>query len=340
MEIEEVKKIVGDRYSLNISGMEKIKNVYKIEANSINYCLKVIKYDLGHFIFIINAIKHLQKSGFKSIPEIIPDRDGKEYIELGGFLAYLTNWVEARECNYDNPIDIKTAAVKLGELHLSSEGFNVTKEMNPRIGWLKWPQNFRTRTDEILDFKKRIDKKHKKTEFDEMYLEIMDDELERAKMSVLDLESSDYYFQMLREMKKKGFCHHDFAHHNVLISEETKVNIIDFDYCILDTHLHDLASLLIRRMKNGKWSMANASYILDCYNSVYKIEDTDLPIIASFIEFPQGYWQVGLQYYWEKQAWGEEYFLSKLLKIKEDSEDRQEFIYELMNYKYGRGNNG
>lgn len=340
MEIEEIKNTVKEHYSLNISGMEKIKNVYKINANSMNYCLKVIKYDLGHFIFIINAIKHLQKKGFKSTPEIIWDKYGREYIELGTYLAYLTHWIDARECNYDNPIDIYTAVTKLGELHLSSEGFNVTKEMKPRIGWFKWTQTFKTRADEILDFKGIIDKKGEKTEFDEMYLEIMEEELERASLSIMDLENTDYFFEMDKEIQKRGFCHHDFAHHNVLISDSMEVNIIDFDYCILDTHLHDLASIIIRRMKNGKWSMENAIYILDCYNSVYKIQDSDLPIIASFIEFPQEYWQLGIQYYWEKQTWGEEYFKNKLVKIKEDREDRQEFVQELMSYKYGRIKNG
>ncbi|MBC8059044.1 MAG: CotS family spore coat protein [Clostridiaceae bacterium] len=340
MEIEEIKNIVKEHYNLDIISMEKIKNVYKISANSMNYCLKVIKYDLGHFIFIISAIKHLQKNNFKSTPEIISDKYGKAYIEVGSYLAYLTDWIEARECNYDNPIDIYTAVTKLAELHLSSEGFLITNEMKPRIGWFKWPQTFITRSDEILDFKEKIGNKDKKTDFDEMYLEIMDEELERAELAVIDLENSDYFFQMDSEIQKRGFCHHDFAHHNVLISREKEVNIIDFDYCILDSHLHDLASIIIRKMKNGKWGMANAAYILDCYNSVYKIENSDLPIIASFIEFPQEYWQLGIQYYWEKQTWGEKYFNTKLMKIKEDREDRQIFVNELMSYKYRRGNNG
>ena len=41
----------------------------------------------------------------------------------------------------------------------------------------------------------------------------------------------------------KRFCHHDFAHHNLLIDKQGEINVIDFDYCILDSHIHDLASL-------------------------------------------------------------------------------------------------
>lgn len=54
---------------------------------------------------------------------------------------------------------------------------------------------------------------------------------------------------MDKEVMKMGFCHHDYAHHNILVDDKNELNIIDFDYCILDSHLHDLASLLIRAMK-------------------------------------------------------------------------------------------
>ena len=34
------------------------------------------------------------------------------------------------------------------------------------------------------------------------------------------------------------------ASHGTLISEEDKVYLIDFDYCIMDTRLHDITSLI------------------------------------------------------------------------------------------------
>lgn len=120
----------------------------------------------------------------------------------------------------------------------------------------------------------------------------------------------------------------------MLIGENNEVGIIDFDYCILDTHLHDLASLLIRKMKNGKWDVNNALFILDVYNSVYSIQIQDIPIMAAFMEFPQDFWQVGIQYYWEQQPWEEQFFINKLSKIALDGEEKQEFINEFRTLKY------
>ena len=315
-------------------GIEKIKSSYKIKCNNRNYCLKVIKYDFRHFSFILGAVKHLIDKGFQEIPKIIITKTGKEYINILGNFAYLMEWVNARECNYDNPIDIVTATRKLAELHLKSYNFTITDMMKPRVGWLKWIENFNIRIDEIKDFKNRIENKGKLTTFDELYLDVMESEIQRGQKSIEDIKKSDYDKKMKSEMEHNSFCHHDYAHHNVLIGSDERVFVIDFDYCILDSHLHDLASLLIRCMKNGKWEMNTAKYILEAYGEINEIERGDIPIIAAFIEFPQGYWQTGIQYYWENQPWGEEFFNKRLQKILEDRQERQEFIENLKEYKF------
>ncbi len=335
MNIDELKQIVEESYGLNIIELEKIKNVYRIKTDEDDYCLKMIKYEFPHFWFIVSAIKHLQNNGFDRVPDIVKRLDGVDYIGLGNLNAYLTKWIDARECNYDNPIDVSLAAVKLAELHNKSEGFKVTENMKPRVYWYKWIEHFRTRMDEILDFKKRIALKAEKTEFDYLYLDAMQEELDRAEAAVENLIRSSYIDKVKDEIKKQGFCHHDYAHHNVLIEENRRVNIIDFDYCILDINIHDLASLLIRKMKNGKWDMSNVVPIFEGYGSIRKIEKRDISIMAAFMEFPQDYWQIGIQYYWEGPQKSEDFFVKKLRKIYEDREEKQDFIDEFRFANYG-----
>lgn len=336
LDIEELKGLVKDKYSICINDIEKIKNVYRIETENEMYCLKIIHYDFKHFLFIIGAIKHLQGNDFQKIPQIISTIDNEEYIAFENKYAYLTPWVNARECNYDNPVEIKLCTSKLAELHKKSLNFKVEPAMKPRIGWLKWIETFKTRENEILDFKRRISEKESITEFDNNYLKIMQAELERSNKSINNLCKSEYVSKMKEEIKHKGFCHHDYAHHNVLLEKSGDVNIIDFDYCILDTHLHDLSSLLIRRMKNGKWNVENALFIMDEYDATNLIYKSDIDVMAAFMEFPQEYWQIGIQYYWEKKDWGEEFFLKKLEKAYDDRADKQIFIEKFRKIIYGR----
>lgn len=326
MELSYIKREVECKYSLNISSIEKIKNTYKIETNEAKYGIKVIKYQFPHFYFIFSAIRHLQKRGFSKIPEIINTKDELGYIKLGNCYAYLTEWINSRNCSYKNIDELKLASEKLGELHKCSEGFILNSNMKPRIGWYSWINVFETRCNEILDFKKRIYQKAHMSEFDNIYLNAINEELDRGRRAIDELSSNRYREIMDREVLKRGFCHHDYADHNILMDDNGKLSVIDFDYCILDSHIHDLASLLIRSMKDGNWSEEISKIILNSYSKTNLIYDEEIKLIKGFIRFPQGFWQIGLQYYWEQQPWGEEFLVNKINKYLRDRNEREKYI--------------
>ena len=307
MDIEAVKDEVEKSYGFNIKSIDKIKNVYKIKnENDKEYCLKVIRYEFKHFYFIFSAMKYLMEKELESMVPFLKTLNGMEYIELDSKYGYLTEWIDARQANYDNMVDIILAVEAMSKLHLTSRGFVDTEKMKPRIGWGKWIETFNTRIDEIYDFKNRILKKDIKSEFDQLYLEVLEEEADRGRRAVTKL---------------------------IMIQPGNKVKLIDFDYCILDTHLHDLSSIIIRTMKNGKWDLEKAEFILSVYNESFKIYKREIPVMAGFIAFPQDFWQVGIQYYWEKQNWGEEFFMTKLKKIIDDREEREEFVEEFEKLK-------
>lgn len=330
-EILKIKGYVEENYSLNVNNIEKVKNSYKIITKDERYCLKVIKYQFSHFYFIFSAMKHLQKHGFKNIPEFIRNKDKKEYGNFEEKYVYLTKWIPARVSNYDNPLELAMVASELAKLHECSRDFTLKKEMQPRIGWFSWPYVFETRKNEILDFKKRINQKAYKSDFDLLYLDCVNEEVKRAEKSILGLQKNNYVKVMEKEVFKRTFCHHDYANHNILIDNNRNINIIDFDYCILDSHLHDLCSLLIRSMKDGKWEEEKSNLIVNAYKENMEVRQYEMPLIREFIRFPQTFWQIGLQVYWEQQPWGEEFFLNKLEKYLDDCETREKFINSYFN---------
>lgn len=326
MDESKIIELIQMNYDIKINSIEKIKNTYKINTEEGGYCVKVIKYQYPHFYFILSAILHLQERQFETIPEILMTRDKECFIKFFDKYAYLTKWIPGRLSNFDNPLELAMVSEKLGELHICSEGFDVTANMKPRVGWFSWIDVFKTRRDEILDFKHRISQKAYKSKFDLMYLECLKEEINRAERSISGLEKSNYIQLMEREVLRGGFCHHDYANHNILIDENSKINIIDFDYCILDSHTHDLSSLMIRAMKNGKWDIGKADYIIKNYSLSNKVSNEELSIMKEFIRFPQGFWQLGIQMYWEQQPWEEKNYLGRLNRYIEDRDDREDFV--------------
>lgn len=325
-----VKQIIEENYNINVKEIEQVKGSYKVEAEEGRFCVKVVRYEFKHFKFILSSILYLQSRGFEKIPNILKSNKGEYYIEFLGYYAYLTEWIPARVSNFDNPIELAMVSEKLAQLHKCSEGFSLTKDMKPRIGWFSWINVFSTRRNEILDFQKRISQKAYKSNFDLLYLSCIDEEIERADKCINLLKKSNYQKIMEREVLKRGFCHHDYANHNILINSKKEIYIIDFDYCIMDTHLHDLSSLLIRAMKNGKWSKEKTELILKNYSKVIPISEEEIRLMGYFMEFPQAFWQLGIQMYWEQQPWKDELFLSRLSKYIEDRENRTLFTNSFM----------
>ena len=330
MDFDGIKKLVEDNYDVKVDRIDKRKNVYRITSGLREYCLKVINYEFSHFYFILSAIKHLEAKGFNGTPKIIQTINYRDYIKVDDKFAYFTEWLDTREANYDNMQDLFATAKKIRELHKCSRDFIVTEDMKPRVGWGSWEKVFATRLDEILDFSKKIKEKRISTDFDNLYFNNLERELERGKRAIRDIKNSDYKQYMNDEMKELGFCHHDLAHHNILIDRRNKTHIIDFDYCILDSHLHDVASLCMRSMRNGKWSIEKFEQITRAYSDDGQgLSKEEERIILGFLEFPQDYWQVGLQYYWEKQDWSNERFMTRLNNYLNDREGRENFIEEL-----------
>lgn len=327
MEDNDILSLINHKYNKNFKSIIKVKGSYKVIDNLDSaYCLKVVKYNFSHFKFILSAILHLKNKGFDSVLNIIKTKDDEYFISFFGNFAFLTEWIVSKECNYSNIAELSKACEKLSELHRLSEGFNIDYTMSPRVGWFSWIKTFETRKNEILDFQSRVYQKTYKSKFDNLFLYYIKDEVLRAEKSIEGLKKSNYLELMKQEVMKRGFCHHDYASHNVLINESGKIKIIDFDYCILDTHLHDLSSIIIRAVKNTNWDIQKGKDILNIYSKNYKLRDGELETMREFIRFPQDFWQLGLQKYWEQLPKDEEFFINRLSKYIVDRKEKEEFL--------------
>lgn len=331
LEPSELKNYLSLKYDIDIQYITPVKNAVRITTSQGDKCLKRVKCGKGHFLFILSAMKHLLENGFDGVIPFINTKYGEQYVELDDGFGFLVDWISARECNYSNPIELKMASDALARLHKASQNFEPMEGAEPRIGWGLWIEKFSKRIEEMLFFMDIIKSKDVLTHFDSMYIENLDYYLNQAAASIEHLKQAKYMELSMIESKKRSFCHHDYAHHNVLIGDDLKVYVIDFDYCICDTRIHDLASLIIRNMRHGNWNMEKAQDIINWYSNTGSVEKDEMPVMNAFMEFPQDFWQVGLQYYVEKQPWEEGNFDKRLNNVIKDRIDRQQFLDE---FKY------
>jgi CotS family spore coat protein len=120
------------------------------------------------------------------------------------------------------------------------------------------------------------------------------------------------YEQHARLASARGeICHHDLAHHNVLLAQGL-ASFVDLDYAVADTALHDLANLCGHVMRLHNWSWEPVRLALASYWEEIPPAADDRTVLGMMLLWPQDYWQIGRQFYDERQPWPTERFMDLL----------------------------
>lgn len=328
MDKQSIKEIL-DEYGLNGYEATERGNVRFIETNEGKKILKRVGYNRQELNFVISAMEHLWRRGFKNIAVPLKQRNGQRFVEKQGQCWFLTDYIFGRESDYSIRQDLREVTKLLARLHIASQGFEPPPAREDRILWGRWPQIFIHRANEMQTFAETIKKKKEQDLFDKRYLEQIPFYRELGFIAAEMVERSAYRKVVEREQRKKSLCHHDAAYHNFIIGHQNTPFVIDFDYCVCDIPLHDVASLIYRNVKKQDWLVQKAAYIISVYNKVNRIEAEEMEIIAGFLTFPQEFWQLGVWKYAEKQPWDLNKYLRLYRAKTGEYLERQNFLSQL-----------
>ncbi|MDD2420913.1 MAG: CotS family spore coat protein [Heliobacteriaceae bacterium] len=312
-------------FALNPRRIKPLRNAFRIETPEGRCVIKQCELSIKDLMFIQEAQHHLTKNGFRRFAALRINPQGSLLLEIDGTFWVSTNWVEGRECDYDHSLDITTAVKGLAEFHLAARGFSL-ENCAERNYWGKWPQIFANKIKQMEECQTIAGQKQFPGLFDHLYLKHIDQMLATAREALLLLEGSAYQRLMQQEIKQGGFCHHDPASHNIIIGPNGQAYFLDFDYCLQDTRLHDLASLLIRVLKRHHWSLKKAFKVVDAYHQVYAVASGELAVMLCFIAFPNDFWQYGWAYYKENLNRPPEFHYRRLKRFANNLQNRRRFL--------------
>ena len=327
---ESIEKVIPEIYGIKVYACEPIKKIYKLITDDGIKVLKKVNASYERYLFTVEAMNHARNHGFLNIPPIMTTRDGKAGVDTPTGILMISDWVSSREADYTSYSDLELTTMALADFHQVSIGFEPSAKTDPRVLWGKWIENFQTRAKEMLLFREQAQGKEEKSEFDRKILHYTDYFYDWAMKSIHHLEKSCYRKLAEESKKNRTFCHHDMAYHNVLFTKDNEAYLIDFDYCIMDMTIHDLTSLILRTIRYGSWDLERAYWIFNTYNRGKPILGEEIGVMKAFMEFPQEFWQIGLQYYVEQQPWEEEVFHRRLDRILLDIPIREVFMRKFL----------
>lgn len=319
---------IFDRYGLKVMDIVPKRGIYRIETDQGFKCLKKMKSIAQNIYFTHAAIEHLVSNGFFKVSRIRRTTEGNLYLNYENGVYFIMDWIDGRECDYENPIELDIAVKTLVELHKASKGFQPSCPIPHYRDMLgKWPQIFKERSQELLQMKEIALAKKDKTKFDEIYLKHVDAYYEDSLEAMEGLKGFDYDGLVEQARKDQSFCHNDYAYHNILISyDHQDVAVLDFDYCIFDLRINDIGSIIHRNLKKCNWDMERAEFIINSYHQASAITADELKGLYVYLRFPSDFWRISNQYYLENKDWDEETFIGKIIEKSEWKELREDFL--------------
>lgn len=302
--------------------VQHIRKVYKVATPDGCFALKPTHLTREELEFIQSVLLHLTKEGFPALP-FRPTFTGELFMSVGDTRFLVMPWFDGGEANFDRLNNLDIGAKILALLHRTSEGFGLSSAPKARVYWGRWPKIWGRRLNQLEYFKALSGLRREP--FDRIYTRHVPYFLNQARRAITALNASPYHWIVAEEKKKGYLCHHDFSARNLLLAP-TGCCLVDFDYCLCDLRLHDLANLMLRLLRHDKWQYTRARFALLVYHRQYPLSGGHLQVLHALLEWPQDFWQVGLQYYVERLAWPTPRFLKSLKKKIQEEVYRQNFL--------------
>lgn len=317
-------QIVEQNYPFKIEKIDPHRHVFCCQTDDGKKLLKPFYESEERLNLIIQAKEHLDQQGFNHFIPFLPTIDGQLYCRQGEQLYFLMHWIDGHLCNYDNPFELKRATQIFAQFHQAAKNFLPTLKIPSYLS--KWPVIFLERISDLYACRHLASKRPKVNAFETRFLKVIDFYIQQAEKAYTMLSESSYLKICELAKRESPFCHHDLAHHNVIITINNQPLLIDFDYLLQDLHLHDLASILIRNGKASQWNLKRCQFILEVYQQIKPVTAEELEVMLAFMTFPYEIWFLAYQRYLAKKAWPEDYFTKELERKTKYEQYRQHFL--------------
>lgn len=320
------------QFDIKIENIKPNKGVYLLKTDKGTKCLKKINYGTQKLLFVYGAKEHLMKNGFEKVDRYCLNADGSPYALVNEDIYTLSEWIEGRECDFRSNDDLIKAAKSLAHLHIASEGYEPPENSKLKTDLGRWPNLMEKRVRSFDKMRDMVRKKSNKTQFDLNYLKGIQFYKDIGKVAISVLADSQYMDLCRITEEKKGFCHHDFTYHNIIIDTEESVNVIDFDYCKREIRTYDISAFMIKVLKRVDWNIEYAEIIINSYNEASNeaggspLKEEEYRTLFAFLLFPQRFWRLANRYYYNEVNWPSNTFNNKLEELISEQEKYVKFI--------------
>ena len=315
---EELFNILG----IDVKDLIPLRKVFIVITSQGKKILKYTEQENEKIEFINKCLNYIRTKDNNVLTycrntkgELITTWKNKKYV--------LLDLIEGREVSFTNPVEVELCSTALAEMHNSSKDIDKIFS-NDIIDKYKGKSFIETMEEEkklIIECKNIVSKFKYKNEFDLLFLSQYEDVYSDLCSTIELLGNCSYKIND----NDLVLCHNDLAHHNFMIADNN-INIIDFDYCNINTRIQDIYNFTNKVLKTVSYDKDYAKIILNGYTKAYELSNEEIEVLQCLIKYPKDFITLSRNYYLKQKSWDEEVFIARMKEKIELDQYRREII--------------
>ncbi|MFG6117165.1 CotS family spore coat protein [Halobacillus sp. MO56] len=278
--------------SMTVMATKPLKGgaIWKIETDKGPFSLKLLHRRPTQSKFSLGAQEYLVKEKQAKVPAIIKTKNGENYVEMGGKLWFVAEWVETLRPLPDDLEGTKRLCSTLGTFHKLSKGYIPPEDAETVSRLHRWPRTYE-RIDKKMDWFRDIANVYKEMPASATILSVLDMFQQQAREAQTRLENSCYPDILARGTEDACLVHQDYGWSNAQLADDG-MWVIDLDGVSYDIVIRDLRKLIIDRMHAiGRWDIDWIREMIRAYHQANPITDEVFDMLMIDLSLPNQFYK-------------------------------------------------
>lgn len=320
----DLKLLIENLYGLEVRNMQEGDRGILVYTDRGIKRLKGTESDEAKILFSASAYEHVYNNGFRQISCINRTLNGSCHMKYDKNNYILQDFTKGRVYEANTAEAAAVAGKALAELHKAGEYFIPAPGSRARVDWGKWMEKFKANSISLKKYKELICLKEKKSEIDKMFLENIDEFLEKMQYAHGLLKESGYLDKVRQSMSCNQITHGEFKKHAIFEGDPEGVFITNFEECSYDICEFDIATLLESFSGKSKDELAAAA--AEAYSDVKPLDEGSMKIIKAFLIYPKRFFKVSESIYGRRKNYNEIELAHKLARSIKREKKKEEVI--------------
>lgn len=295
--VNEYAHEVLNHYDFSVNSMQVVTtksdkggSIWKLETSQGPKSLKLLHRQPARSLFSLGAQEYLVNEQKANVPPIIKTKDGQNFVEAGGKLWFVAEWIEPLQPVSKDLEGAKHLCFALGEFHRLSKGYRPTEKAVVASRLYKWPRNYE-KTVEKMDWFRNLAKAYEEMPASGLLLSVIDEFENQAKRSLERLNQSSYFKLVEQGNEAWGLVHQDYGWSNGQMGENG-MWIIDLDGVAYDLPIRDLRKLISGTMSDlFGWDAAWIREMVQAYHQANPISEDMYEMLLIDLSLPNEFYK-------------------------------------------------